>query len=87
MKHFASSKYWKCFRSLPVSVQTLARRNFELLKQDPSHPSLHFKLVGDDRFHSVRIGIHYRALGIPVKEGVQWFWIGSHADYDKLLSR
>jgi hypothetical protein len=35
--------------------------------------------------YSVRVGLHYRALGIPVTEGVHWFWIGSHAEYEKLV--
>jgi hypothetical protein len=34
----------------------------ELLKKDPSHPSLHFKPLG--KFWSVRVGIHHRALAI-----------------------
>ena len=37
------------------------------------------------RFWSVRIGISYRGLGVGVQAGVLWFWIGSHADYDKLV--
>jgi hypothetical protein len=32
------------------------------------------------------VSLNYRALGVSVPDGVQWFWIGSHADYDKLLS-
>jgi hypothetical protein len=68
---------------LPPRIQSQARRNFELLKQNPNHPSLQFKNVG--RYHSVRIGLRYRALGVPVQEGVQWFWVGSHSDYDKLV--
>jgi hypothetical protein len=55
-----------------------ATTNYELLKQNPEHPPLQFKSVSSGRFRSVRIGIHYRALGIPVPE-VQWFWIRSHA--------
>jgi hypothetical protein len=66
-------------------VQELARANFELLKENPFHPSLHFKPVGNGRFRSARVGLHHRALGVPVSEGVQWFWIGSHAEYDRLL--
>ena len=27
----------------------------------------------------------YRALGRDVPEGILWGWIGSHAEYDKLL--
>jgi len=39
-------KDWERFDKLPESVQTVARKNFELLKQNPAHPSLHFKKVG-----------------------------------------
>jgi len=70
---------------LPAEIQTLAHRNFALLKADPTHPSLQFKLVAQGRFVSARVGLHYRVLGKPVSGGVLWFWIGSHAEYDKLL--
>lgn len=63
----------------------LARHNYTLLREDPMHPSLHFKSVCKGRYRSVRVGLHYRALGVPVPDGVQWFWIGTHAEYDKLL--
>jgi hypothetical protein len=65
-------------------VSKLADKNFQLLKTDPKHPSLHFKKIG--KLWSVRVGAHYRALGSDRSEGVVWFWIGSHADYDKLIS-
>lgn len=67
-------------------MQQLARENFVLLKKDLSHPSLQFKPVSHGKYRSVRVGLRYRALGVPVAEGVQWFWIGNHSDYDKLLS-
>ena len=86
MKHYASAKFWQRFDGLPQDIQTIARSNFELLKQNPSHPSLQFKTVKNGAFRSVRVNLGYRALGIAVDEGVQWFWIGSHADYDKLLA-
>lgn len=84
MKHTASKRFWQCFEALPVEVQAAARRSFALLRGDPSHPSLQLKTIGGGRFRSVRIGLHYRALGISVDSGVHWFWIGTHADYDKL---
>jgi hypothetical protein len=38
------------------------------------------------RFWSVRVGAHYRALGVDVEDGVLWFWIGTpHAEYDALI--
>ena len=83
MKHLATPRFWRCFGTLPDSVQELARKNLDLLKIDERHPSLHFKKIG--KFYSIRIGLPYRALGVKTPEGVAWFWIGNHADYDKLI--
>jgi len=85
LKHYAARAFWDLRGNLPEEVRALADKNFELLKADPRHPSLHFKRVG--QFWSVRAGIHYRALDHDVADGIQWFWIGSHADYDKYISR
>jgi hypothetical protein len=56
-----------------------------LLRQNPRHPSLHFRQVG--RFWSVRVGIHYRAVAVEHEGNMVWFWIGGHADYDRLLGQ
>lgn len=85
MRHFTSERFWQCFNALPDDLQKTALSNYELLKQNPSHPSLQFKRVKNGAYRSVRVSSGYRALGVPVSEGVQWFWIGSHADYDALL--
>jgi hypothetical protein len=85
LKHTASKRFWHCLDALPVDVQTLARRNFSLLKSDISHPSLHFKAVNNGRFYSVRVGLYYRAIGLPTAGGVHWFWIGAHSEYDKII--
>jgi hypothetical protein len=65
-------------------VQSTADRAYELLKVDPNHPSLHFKKVG--KYWSVRAGQSHRALGTEVKQGILWFWIGTHAEYDNLIN-
>ena len=85
MKHYAAPRFWACYRALPAEVQRLADQKYALLKADPNHAALHFKKIG--RFRSCRIGLHYRALGTDVPEGVLWFWIGTHAEYDQLLRR
>ncbi|MCL0093823.1 hypothetical protein M1O53_02435 [Dehalococcoidia bacterium] len=85
MKHYASTRFWRCFDALPQETQKLARQNYTLLRENPSHPSLHFKQVCDGHYRSVRIGLHFRAIGATVPDGVQWFWIGTHAEYDRLL--
>jgi len=83
LKHFASPAFWESFEKLPRSVQEHANRCFELLKANPQHPSLHFKTIG--KYRSVRIGLHYRALAVEIPNGLLWFWVGSHSDYDKML--
>jgi mRNA-degrading endonuclease RelE of RelBE toxin-antitoxin system len=87
MNHRALPRFWEDYQRLPKDIQALADKNFELLKSDPYHPSLHFKKVNiRKQLWSVRIGAQYRALGVEKSEGIVWFWIGSHTEYDKLLS-
>ena len=81
--HRASPGFWKCYNDLPPEVRALADENFLLLKQNPRHPSLHFKQIG--RFWSVRVGLRYRALGVSAADGIVWFWVGTHKDYDRML--
>ncbi len=83
MRHVASPAFWAAYERLPEPVRALADRNYELLKADPKHPSLHFKRVG--RYWSVRVGLRYRALAVESDDALVWFWIGSHADYDALI--
>jgi len=83
LRHYVSPSFRALFNALPPQVQQLANKNYELLKADPRHPSLHFKKLG--KYWSVRIGAHYRALALEVEGGMQWFWIGTHAEYDKIV--
>ena len=83
MKHFASLEFWTLLEKLRGKLQELARQNYELLKTNPYHPSLHFKRIG--RFWSVRAGRSYRALAIDAEDGIVWFWIGIHAESDRLV--
>jgi len=83
MKHKASPRFWECYQRLPEEIRRQADKCFEILKRNPQHPSLRLKKVG--RFWSVRVGKHYRALAIEHEGELVWFWIGSHADYDKLI--
>ena len=84
MRHFASPSFWECYDRLPQNIQKSADKSFSLLKQNPKHPSLHLKNIG--KYCSVRIGLKYRALAVEVEEGLLWFWIGTHAEYDHLVN-
>jgi hypothetical protein len=83
LKHFASTKFWNLYNALPLEVRAVADKNYELLRINPHHPSLHFKRIGE--LWSVRAGLHYRALGVDVDDGIMWIWIGTHAEYDKII--
>jgi len=82
--HHASPSFWASYRQLPADARAGADRAFVFLKADPKHPSLHFKKVG--RFWSARAGIHHRAIDVDVSDGVLWIWIGTPAEYDRLVA-
>ena len=76
------------FATLPAHVQRQAREAYRLFQQNPSHPGLRFKQVhSDPAVYSARVGIGYRAVGSFDGDTLVWYWIGSHADYDKLLGQ
>ena len=81
--HRTTPQFWKRFEKLPESVQNLARRNFQLLKQNPGYPSLHFRKVG--RFWSARVGLSHRALALQDGPDFTWVWIGDHDEYNRLI--
>jgi hypothetical protein len=83
LKHYASYRFWALYDALPPESRAIADKNYLLLKSNPKHPSLHFKRLGN--LWSVRVGAHYRALGTAVDDGILWLWIGTHAEYDRIV--
>jgi len=83
--HRTTERFWQCFESLPDPVQKISKKNFELLKINPSHPSLHFKKVGT--FWSARIGMNYRALAVEDGNDFIWVWIGTHDEYERMIKK
>ncbi len=83
--HKATVRFWACFNQLPQTTQKLAKKNYVLLKENPKHPSLHFKKTG--KLWSARVGKNHRALAIEDSEGYIWVWIGNHAEYERLLNK
>ncbi len=88
MTSHTTDRFRRLFAELPFEVKDLARKNYLLWKNDPNHPSLDFKKVhyGEDVF-SIRVGNDWRALGQRDHDTIIWYWIGSHSEYDKILSR
>jgi len=88
MKSETTARFWQGFEKLPLSIQKAAQLAYELWKEDPYHPSLRFKQVHPIKpIYSVRIAKGWRAVGVKDGNCIIWFWIGSHADYDKLISQ
>jgi len=79
----ATPEFWEHYQTLPLAVRLAADKQFQLFAQNPGHPSLKFKRVGE--LWSVRVTEGYRALAIQNSDTLYWFWIGSHDDYELLL--
>ncbi len=76
--------FWARYNALAKEVRDLALKNYRLWEQNPQHSSLRFKHL-EDNVWSVRVGIHYRALGELKGDQIRWFWIGNHSEYDRLI--
>ena len=78
--------FWATYRTLPSEVRDAARQAYGRFRENPQHPGLQFKKVHDQEpIYSVRVTLGYRAVGLLENDNITWFWIGSHADYDRLL--
>jgi hypothetical protein len=83
-----TERFRKALAALPDDVQEQARAAYRQFIQNPQHPGLRFKPVhSTEPIYSVRIGLGYRALGMGEGDTVIWYWIGSHAEYDRILAR
>lgn len=96
MKSRTTAGFRQCLKSLPPHIRASAKKAYQLFAENPRHPSLRFKKIHvSGQIYCARVTQDYRALcvitdvdpsgelvGLKV---VVWFWIGSHADYDKML--
>ncbi|MGI8552146.1 MAG: hypothetical protein ACR2PL_15390 [Dehalococcoidia bacterium] len=88
MRSHTTSRFREAFRALPGPDQRQAQAAYRLFANNPRHPSLRFKLIHSTRpIYSARISAEYRALGVRDGEEMIWFWIGTHANYEQLISR
>jgi hypothetical protein len=86
--------FHEMFASLPAQYQQAANDAFQRFLLNPNHPALRSHPLKPTRKGqhwpdsiSVTISMGYRAIYV-VRNGVNvWYWIGSHADYDKLIGR
>jgi hypothetical protein len=83
-----TAAFRRLLAALPRDVQAQAAAAFARFLTDPFDPSLALKrLQGSATLYSARVGLHYRALARRDGSRFDWFWIGSHAEYDRLIRR
>jgi hypothetical protein len=87
MKSVTTERFRECYYKLPDYVKLATKKAYSKWKVNPFEMGLHFKKLHPNEIYSVRITISYRALAVKEADTYIWFWIGSHAEYDKMLSR
>jgi hypothetical protein len=84
VKSVATKRFWKLYRSLPAEARAQARDAFKQFCADPAHPGLSFeRLRFDTDSWSVRVSRNYRAVARKHGDTMIWYWIGSHAEFDR----
>ena len=74
MNSFTVKSYWDSYNELSLDIKKQADAKFGLWKNDPFHPSLHFKCVNSaDNIWSVRVNFDFRALAVRDKNTVVWY--------------
>ena len=83
-----TERFRKALAELPADAQKQARQAYRLFIENPHHPSLRFKSIHPTRpIYSIRVGLNYRAIGIREDDDIIWYWVGSHAEYNKLIKQ
>ncbi len=82
-----TKQFRDCLGRLPTNIQKRAEESYRLFKSNPQHPGLQFKKIHTAQpIYSARISLDYRAIGIIQDDTIVWFWIGPHADHERLMS-
>ena len=88
MKSRTTARFRKALAELPEVVQEQARAAYRQFSQNPQHPGLRFKPVhSTEPIYSARVSRGYRALGFRDGDEIVWFWIGAHAEYERILAQ
>jgi hypothetical protein len=88
MKSRAKRGFWKLFDSLSPEIQGQAYEAYEQFQRDPFSPGLNFEEVNKRvGLWSARVNDNVRVLGYREGDEIIWFWIGTHAEYDRRKRR
>lgn len=69
MIHRTNADFWNDYRELPAAIRARADKQFALLKENPQHPSLHFKMgtgvPGWEPAEYIRVANRWRYADVP----------------------
>jgi hypothetical protein len=86
MNSRTTRRFREMLARLPTNIRRQATTAYRYFRDDPQHPSLHFKKVHPSLpIYSARINDDYRVVGQMRSNGIVWFWVGKHEEYDRLL--
>jgi len=88
-----SRNFREQYKRLPPRIRQLAREQARFFERSPNHPSLRLHELKDrkksshvPKSFSVAVTMGYRAIFFVDQEGTNvWYWIGSHAEYDRYI--
>lgn len=88
MRSRTTRRFRRAFVRLPEPIKERAREAYRRFVENPNHPGLRFKRIHPtEPIYSALVTKDYRTLGLLEDDTIIWFWIGTHADYDELISR
>jgi len=81
-------RFRELLAALPSSIRNQAAAAYRRFRANPHHRGLQFKKVHPRLpIYSARINDDYRVVGQMRSNGIVWFWIGKHEEYERLLKQ
>lgn len=81
-----TDSFRQAYGKLPEEVRLRVKKAYLQWAANPFHPSLRYKKIHATLpIWSARVGLHYRVVGIVHDEKIVWYFVGSHAEYDRLI--
>lgn len=94
-KNKTTRRFRDLYQRLPAQIQKLVRLTAVAFDQDPTRCTFRHHALNDTNngnhlpgSFSVSITMGYRAIYTHDATGTRiWYWVGSHADYDRLVGK
>ena len=93
-KNRTTHQFREQYARLPEQIRQATRASCILFDKDPRHPSLRLHDLEDNKrgqhvpdSTSVSVTMQYRAIYVTKDDQNRWYWIGTHADFDKFTGR